>query len=235
MTKPAKPRKKVAPPQEVVEQPITEQEQPIAAEAEEMPILEGPEQDGYYWVYDHGRDTVYLLLSRGCDWQDMDIQMEGAADKEVVAGPLPIPTREQIAGHEAHFEAFRRQEWAAIGFDPVWNYEVPPAPPPSPPSRRSKKTPEVEPYMPSTPMMDGFFWVQVEGHDGPECINAIESSLLSMETEMERWRHDEPDCPVTVLFGPLIAPDKRTVASRDHANAKTLTERLLEERHATRH
>lgn len=190
-----------------------EAKEPVV-EAKPVPHAANPEQEGYYWLYDHRRDSVYLMLFQGGIWHD--VLYEGMGMKEIIGGPLPYPTEEQIDGHQAHFEAFRAEEWAKIGFDPVWEMV----------ERELPTDPGVVPQS-VDPMMDGWFWIQFCDQELPEIAHAREGTFYAMEINGPTWEHSDPNHVPAILFGPLILPDMESVASRNPELAALARARIV--------
>ena len=178
---------------------VAEAEIEAEAEVEAEIIAANPAQDGYYWLYDHRRDSVYMMPFRNGVWEDaLD---EGMEMKEIIEGPMPYPTQEQIDGHQEHFETVRMQRWAATGCDPLWQWG----------EKLETDRPDFD-TNPPAPMMAGFYWLKFDHKELPEIAMAFEHNFLTVGYEELMWDHSQ--LSPRILFGPLTKPNKLLVKSR---------------------
>ena len=170
----------------------------VRVEEEEI-IAANPAQDGYYWLYDHRRDSVYLMPFRDGFWEDACY--EGMEMKEIIEGPLPYPTQEQIDAQQQHFETVRMQRWADTGLDPLWQWG----------EKLDTDRPDFD-TNPPPPMMAGDYWLQFDDKDLPEIVTMFEHRFFAVGIGETIW--DYAHVSPRTLFGPLIKPDKMLVRSR---------------------
>ena len=195
-----------------------------------------PRGDGPYWIYDHDRGSIYAMVHENGHWHDCTF--DGMDGKEVIAGPLSLPSQDVLDRQAEHFETVRRSIAAEIGFDPaedVVQLETsrrhtdprfppqPPLPEPAPQGKRKhrKKVPPaptplyVAPYV----AINGYYWIKMAPDWEPIFAMFHEGHWAGMTETPFMWDSSFLTTYPIVVFGPFVRPNPDVVV---HRTASTL-------------
>lgn len=184
-----------------------------------------PRGDGPYWIYDHDRGSIYVIVHENNHWHDCTC--DGMQGKEVIAGPLLLPPQEILDRQAEHFETVRRTIEAEVGFDPVWDvgelmhhgryfdtrFPMPPPvaePPPSDRRKHRKKIPSAPkpPYVAPYEVIDGYYWSRATSRLGARVRHGSRRALVRDAREPVHVGLHLPDDASDHRVRPLCPPDQ---------------------------